>query len=983
MEINSFALYEQVNIAAIGASGPVGTSAATVDIVAHIGVTASAVNLVFTLPNPTDIRNGRIIRVTNKGVNSFTMYGLNIAASNYATFLWDAGAWHTAAATSGTDFWRTPISTGGLPDGVTDVQDTIERTGQVIINTGAAGDSGLTLDDLRGMTAGYGQTDGTFVTAIGVDPTGKVRLSNSLYSTDSRGVNDTPDQYSAGYYIDFKQATTVGFDGTATGGPLSGQTYIGLETFRRYAQAGDFSGGPVIQTTVLDDGREYFRVSTSTTTWGPWTVKTALQSELNLQDLLQLNGTAKVSLNGEVRWTTRFIVMTAGVTPQEASGYHDISIPADGATIPVQGGGTRTILAPTAGQSGATGGIPLNAWETLWYRVVRGSGNGSVATNFLITPYTTNASTAVPGMLNEASYPGTHPGEWIRVVSRDDGTKFKWGTGDVVGLGGQFGGGHDLTIAHWTAMKARVQLGGYAYTTFATATPQRFGMTGVIRWIDAGITTNINSQGYVDSTQAGRAVGIAVIGVNGAATRAWETVTAADAIAKFGGALRGTDAITAASTVVQINDNETLYYAPDLPNATPTNGGTWYIAGYSGAVSIPIHWLPVVSNQTTGGQGTMQVLVGGVQRALRSGDAVFFGKADGDIDRLHRRMGVTHTGLKYTRWTHTGYFAGAAANGTIQGGEGVLISWDANQMMYGISDGYASWGAQYVYINPPAVGTAIPVAHTNGAVALTRVVESISGRTYIPLGQWESLWFIPPAYTSGAGSANGDFVITQYAANHNVPAGAVRVAHLNASRGVAGTTDGKARVAWADGTVTQPGSTLASATPALRVQNDHAQGTGDWRAVTVAGTTGPGMSAVMPAVAGVVGNYVAPFTANYRYNTIESDPRGQIEIEGIISLNNNVAGTANIAFMAGVQVRGQPIVMAQMNRQPDTDAQPIPVQLRFINGTVNGQTGVIIQLYGNSGSAANDYSTLGPNGGAQAAGIPQWVNLGPLTLPHS
>jgi hypothetical protein len=139
----------------------------------------------------------------------------------------------------------------------------------------------------------------------------------------------------------------------------------------------------------------------------------------------------------------------------------------------------------------------------------------------------------------------------------------------------------------------------------------------------------------------------------------------------------------------------------------------------------------------------------------------------------------------------------------------------------------------------------------------------------------------------------------------------------------------------------------------------------------------------MPAVAGVVGPYAAPFTAFYRYNTVESDPRGQIELEGLITLNGNIVGTQNVAFMTGVQVRGQPIYLAQMNRTTSGDAQPIPVQVRFVNGAINGQSGVVIQVYNDSGNTVNDYATLGPNGGAQAAGVPQWLSVGPLTLPHA
>jgi hypothetical protein len=559
---------------------------------------------------------------------------------------------------------------------------------------------------------------------------------------------------------------------------------------------------------------------------------------------------------------------------------------------------------------------------------------------------------------------------------------FYWGTKDVVGLGGQFGGGTDVTAALWTAMKNRAQGEGYFYATFATSTPNRVGFTGSIRWIDGGLRSYVNANGYVDVNQTGRANGTVVIGVNGAANRTWQTVTAADAIVKFGGAQRGNFPITAASTVVQLNDNETLYYAASDTGAV--NGGSWYVAGYSGGVVIPVNWLPVMSYQVTGANSTTQVLVGGVQRSLRAGDAIWMGKADGDLDRLHRRMGVTHTGLKYTRWSHGGIFSGAGANGLIGFPDGVMVSWDANQMIYGISDMYASWGAQYLYINIPAAGTAIPVALTNGAVALTRVVQNISGRAYLPLGVWDTLWFIPPAYIAGTSSVAGDFVITNYQlGNYTVPTGAVRVAHYNGSRGQVTNGDGKVRVAWADGAITQPGIALASATPALRVQNDHAQGSGDWRLVTVAGQTAPGMTAALPAVAGVVGAYAAPYTASYRYNTIESDPRGQIELEGLIQLNNNIVGTQTVAFLNGVQVRGQPIYMGQMQRSTSEDAQPIPVQVRFVNLTINGQLGVAIQVYGESGNTVNDYATLGPNGTGQAAGVPQWLSLGPLTLPHA
>jgi hypothetical protein len=44
---------------------------------------------------------------------------------------------------------------------------------------------------------------------------------------------------------------------------------------------------------------------------------------------------------------------------------------------------------------------------------------------------------------------------------------------------------------------------------------------------------------------------------------------------------------------------------------------------------------------------------------------------------------------------------------------------------------------------------------------------------------------------------------------------------------------------------------------------------------------------------------------------------------------------------------------------------------------------VAIQVSGDSGNTLNDYATLGPNGTGQAAGVPLWLSLGPLILPHA
>ena len=973
-EINGYLLRERLPVITLAANGPVGAAATTVDVVSHIGVTASAANLIFTLPVPSDTRSGRDLIVTNTGANAFTVLGMRIDSNRFSQFIWDATelAWQAPAVplASGADFFRSGSLTGLMPDGTTDTQDAIYRSGQVVIDTGAVGDGGLTLDDLRSRNstqaaAGEAGVTDTNMTAVGVDLLGKVRLSNALAYPDLRATNPNPQDFAAGTYYALKQSTTVGLTGA---GYIGIPTYVGLETTRRHAQAGDFSGGPVIQRVFLEDGRSYYRVSTGATTWGAWNLECVGRQAM--QPRFTSQATTKISITGEVRWAGVYNVMTTGTNAAEPAGHFRIEMPADGFLVPVAGGGTRAVVAATAGSAVDTGGIRLNTWETLWYRHPYGQGPAFVPGNLMIVPHTANTNTSGPFL---------NPDEWIKIAARDDAGVFSLGTGDVVGLGSQTGRGGKITADNWTATKARAMGDGYYFSPGGnTAVPTAFGFTGTIRWIDGGSTPSVNGAGYRDV--GARTAGIAVRGVNGAANRVWRLMTAAEKPGWFGGALRGNNPIVAASsTVVDLNDNETLYF---VPNIESTNGseGQWVVAGWSGLVSTPVHWLPIASRQVTGAHSTIQVLVGGMQYALRAGDATYTTTpADHYKDAKHRK--VTHKGLKFCRWTQNAFFAGAAANGQPAGGsaQGVLISWDDNTLMYGISDGYVSWGNQYSYINAPAVGAQIPVTVTNSNV--TRVVQNISGRKYVPLSYWEALYWIPPAYSGGAGSVDGDFVIGFYNGTHCIPSNAIMVAKVEGAVGFPiGAGANKTRVQFADGTYIQPGIALVTGAPA---QNDHAQGTGDWRPLVYPGQTGPGMSAAMPAVPGVLGAYAAPYTAFYNYRTVDDDPRGNIHLEGIISLNADVAASGRLAFLPGVNVRGFPIVPVLISATTLGENHTIMGQVRFQNATVNGSTGVEILAWGGSFTAANPQRTLGANGGASAAGVPQYVSLNNIILPHA
>jgi hypothetical protein len=143
------------------------------------------------------------------------------------------------------------------------------------------------------------------------------------------------------------------------------------------------------------------------------------------------------------------------------------------------------------------------------------------------------------------------------------------------------------------------------------------------------------------------------------------------------------------------------------------------------------------------------------------------------------------------------------------------------------------------------------------------------------------------------------------------------------------------------------------------------------------------MTAAMPAVAGVIGAFAAPYTAFYNYRTSNDDPRGFVHLEGIIQLNANFPANGRLAFLPGVQVRGNPILAVPYVASTQGDNHPIMGQVRFNNVTINGSNGVEIVAYAGSFTAANVSRTLGPNGGAAAAGVPQWVSLNGIILPHA
>jgi len=91
-------------------------------------------------------------------------------------------------------------------------------------------------------------------------------------------------------------------------------------------------------------------------------------------------GTITVNSLGSVLWGSRFIVISSGRgTSASTSGYFDINCPTSGSITGV--GGAASVTADAAG-------IPLAAWQALYYILPIGSNNTSLAANFRVVGFT-------------------------------------------------------------------------------------------------------------------------------------------------------------------------------------------------------------------------------------------------------------------------------------------------------------------------------------------------------------------------------------------------------------------------------------------------------------------------------------------------------------------------------------------------------------------------------------------------------------------
>jgi hypothetical protein len=182
-------------------------------------------------------------------------------------------------------------------------------------------------------------------------------------------------------------------------------------------------------------------------------------------------GGTVVWTGSNLSWTSRFIVISNGRgTYFAASGYFDMSMPADGTVIPGLGGASNHTV---------TGGvITIPAWQALYYILPIGSGNGSVAANYRIVSYT--ADFVVPE-------------NWILVALRNgDDQTLRLGTGETLTAGqtnGVAGGDyiHNTTTQQATS-NFNISGAGVVGTTLTTGTSATIGTS-----LSTGSSVNIGN----------------------------------------------------------------------------------------------------------------------------------------------------------------------------------------------------------------------------------------------------------------------------------------------------------------------------------------------------------------------------------------------------------------------------------------------------------------------------------------------------------
>ncbi len=194
-----------------GGSGTTGAST-TVDIGTTFDITQTTTSQTLTLPTPNTATSGRMVYVNNTGSASFTMYGIVIAPSTSAAFIWNGSAWKPVGdggiTTIGT-FSGSSIANGASISGSTLTFGPADATNPGMVTTGTqtfAGDKTFTGSLLQKVSSSTGfllqDSGGTNNNLLFDSSTNTNKLR--VYNPDNVGGNK--DAYVEMYYDDTADA---------------------------------------------------------------------------------------------------------------------------------------------------------------------------------------------------------------------------------------------------------------------------------------------------------------------------------------------------------------------------------------------------------------------------------------------------------------------------------------------------------------------------------------------------------------------------------------------------------------------------------------------------------------------------------------------------------------------------------------------------------------------------------------------------------
>lgn len=289
-------------------------------------------------------------------------------------------------------------------------------------------------------------------------------------------------------------------------------------------------------------------------------VLTVMES-LRANRALHGGGTITVSASGNILWSARFIVISNGRgTHFSTEGFFNISCPTSGTITGVGGAANKTATAA---------GIPLGAWEALYYIMPIGSNSGSLAANFRVVSYTSDVEI---------------PSNWLLICAQnDDNTNYYFNNGIILKASQSFVGG-TFTSANMPLANNATNLGGVAAASYVQNTDSRT-LSGNLTFSGANVNFTGNARitgGLIANGSLGSAAD--VLTSNGSSVY-WTPAAgggSSNAVYVKGGAAAIGTLAAGGSNLFRVNGN-TLNY------------NTTFVAGENGSATGPITVAPGIT----------------------------------------------------------------------------------------------------------------------------------------------------------------------------------------------------------------------------------------------------------------------------------------------------------------------------------------------------------------------------------------------------